>query len=455
MSVKTGYIVRYKTLALLSSDHEEYITHGGLVIPKRGKLPTEGARVMVRIEVPSGAYFEMPSQIVRLMPGMGFVVAFEPEARSNRVALDELMVSPEFTEMLENEGPATGPQKQVILMDPTLAPPPQPTEPAKPRPSMAPDARPTEPVGAGRPSMPSPTAPAAAPLAAGDSLDGDTAEDPPASSTDDDGPAFKMPEPGQSYPVYAVKLATLLDLVALSEDLQRSGRLPLPVANDPGEVGVPAQVRCTLPGRNTYEMWGVLVENTGRGVVIRIQRDDPQLQTMLAYPRTTKGQRRLATEVEAHRRPIEVLRLQQERSGEDLEKMPLRRRLQRMGMDDKINLALSGGREERMALAQDGNKAIHHYLLKNARISLEEIAFMARLPTLNPDVLNKIGENPAYTQNPQVVRNLVFNPRTPPKLAVRLVDRLSRSDLQQIARRTSMSRVVVSAAQKRLGRGRR
>ena len=105
-----------------------------------------------------------------------------------------------------------------------------------------------------------------------------------------------------------------------------------------------------------------------------------------------------------------------------------------------------------MALASDGNKAIHHYLLKNARTSMDEIVMMARLPTLNPDVLMKIGENPAYTQNPQVVRNLVFNPKTPVKLAVRLIDRLPKSVLNLIAKRTSMHRSIVSAAQKKLGR---
>lgn len=103
-----------------------------------------------------------------------------------------------------------------------------------------------------------------------------------------------------------------------------------------------------------------------------------------------------------------------------------------------------------MALANDGNKAIHHYLLRNAKISLDEIALMARMPGLNPDVLVKIGENPAYTQNPQIVRHLVFNPKTPTKLSLRLLDRLPRGDLQIIAKR-NMHRALVAAAQKKLG----
>ena len=121
-----------------------------------------------------------------------------------------------------------------------------------------------------------------------------------------------------------------------------------------------------------------------------------------------------------------------------------------MGMDDKINLALSGNREERMALAMDSNKAVHHYLLKNAKLTLDEIAYMARLPSLNPDVLDKIAENPAYTQNPSVTKALVFNPRTPVRTAIRLLDRLPRNELVNLSKRMSMNQRLVMAAKNKL-----
>ena len=119
-------------------------------------------------------------------------------------------------------------------------------------------------------------------------------------------------------------------------------------------------------------------------------------------------------------------------------------------MDDKINLAQAGNKEERMALAMDPNKAVHHYLLKNAKITVDEIAFMARLPSLNPPVLDKIAENPAYTQNPSVAKALVYNPKTPVRTAIRLLDRLPRSEVMNLAKRMGMNLKLVMAAKKRL-----
>jgi hypothetical protein len=138
---------------------------------------------------------------------------------------------------------------------------------------------------------------------------------------------------------------------------------------------------------------------------------------------------------------------------ESLEDLPLRRRLQRMGMDEKINLAQSGNKEERIALAMDSNKAIHHYLLKNAKVTLDEIAFMARLPSLNPDVLDKIAENPSYTQNPSVAKALVYNPKTPVRTAIRILDRLPRSEVMNLAKRTGMNLKLVMAAKKKIEKG--
>ncbi|MEQ8976988.1 MAG: hypothetical protein RL846_03620, partial [Deltaproteobacteria bacterium] len=147
-----------------------------------------------------------------------------------------------------------------------------------------------------------------------------------------------------------------------------------------------------------------------------------------------------------------VIKLTDVAPDEDFDKMPIRRRLARMGMDDKINMALSGNREERMALAMDGNRAVHHYLLKNAKITLDEIAFMSRLPSLNPDVLDKIAENPMYTQNPTVTKALVYNPKTPIRTAIRLLDRLPRPEIMNLAKRSNMNLRLVMAAKKKIER---
>ena len=69
---------------------------------------------------------------------------------------------------------------------------------------------------------------------------------------------------------------------------------------------------------------------------------------------------------------------------------------------------------------------------------------------MNPDVLAKIGENPTYLQNLSVVKNLIYNPKTPITLSVRLLDRLPRSEVMNLAKRTSMNGRLVQAAKKKI-----
>jgi hypothetical protein len=65
-------------------------------------------------------------------------------------------------------------------------------------------------------------------------------------------------------------------------------------------------------------------------------------------------------------------------------------------------------------------------------------------------VLDKIAENPGYTQNPSVAKALVYNPKTPVRTAIRLLDRLPRSEVMNLAKRMGMNLKLVMAAKKRL-----
>jgi hypothetical protein len=253
--------------------------------------------------------------------------------------------------------------------------------------------------------------------------------------------------------VYAVRFGGVRAFVALLPRLRSEGRISLPHAEGEAAVGDVARLRMTLPGHNVFEAWARIAMIEARSIELRVGLDDEGVRKALVHPETIAARARLAAEGPGEADEVAVTRLSEQVPDDDDEKMPLRRRISRMGMEDKINLALSGNREERMALAMDSNKAIHHYLLKNAKLTLDELAFMARLPSLNPDVLDKIAENPAYTQNPAVTRALVNNPRTPVKTSIRLLDRLPRSEVMNLAKRTGMNARLVMAAKKKLEGG--
>ena len=282
--------------------------------------------------------------------------------------------------------------------------------------------------------------------------DEDDDGDPGTLESDQDSEAlsnFRTPRPGDKYVVYVLKYRTIYDYSQILPELEQNARVFVPYVGETSKEGDLALLRLKLPGRNIFEIWALVGKSTSEQVIIHVNKESPTFLKAVVFPKSASGLKRAATERPEHRGPVNVIRMQEERK-ENLDDIPLKRRLSRMTMEDKVNMALSGTREERMALAMDGNKAIHHYLLKNARISVDEIAFIARLPTMNPDVLGKIGENPTYLQNLSVVKNLIYNPKTPITLSIRLLDRLPRSEVMNLAKRTSMNGRLVQAAKKKI-----
>ena len=102
-------------------------------------------------------------------------------------------------------------------------------------------------------------------------------------------------------------------------------------------------------------MWSVVEAISSRQFTLRVNDKDELYRKAVLYPESVAAKARLQRETkdEIESTPMQVVFFTEQKAQEDEEKMPLRRRLARMGMDDKINLALSGNREERMALAMD------------------------------------------------------------------------------------------------------
>jgi hypothetical protein len=124
-------------------------------------------------------------------------------------------------------------------------------------------------------------------------------------------------------------------------------------------------------------------------------------------------------------------------------------RREALSTPEKLQLAAACDRELRLELLRDPNKLLHPLVLRNPRISVDEVLFAARLPTLNPDALKLIAEHPEWGQNATIVSALVRNPHTPLPVAVRLVPRLPRAELRALA--SSQGRApIVQAAKKEM-----
>ncbi|MGD8776187.1 MAG: hypothetical protein PVH57_09010 [Syntrophobacterales bacterium] len=122
--------------------------------------------------------------------------------------------------------------------------------------------------------------------------------------------------------------------------------------------------------------------------------------------------------------------------------------IQDLPVPEKIELAKTGSREERLILIRDGNKEVREAVLDNARITEVEIAAIASSPNVPNELLDKIIANLDWMKNYQVMLALVNNPRTPPSLALKLVDRLRHKDLKQLAESKNLFEELVAAAKR-------
>jgi hypothetical protein len=124
---------------------------------------------------------------------------------------------------------------------------------------------------------------------------------------------------------------------------------------------------------------------------------------------------------------------------------PLTERLKVMTVSEKTQLALSGSREERAALLRDNAKTVHIFVLKNPRIGIDEVQYAAKLPSLSPDALKMISEHRDWSTNATVCSALVRNPKTPLPIAVRMLDRIPKSDLKTLAKGGARDQIVAAA----------
>jgi hypothetical protein len=117
---------------------------------------------------------------------------------------------------------------------------------------------------------------------------------------------------------------------------------------------------------------------------------------------------------------------------------------------EKVQLALHGSRDERNAILRDRDRTLHPFVLKNPQLDADDVLAIAKNAQMTADLLGLIGERKDWIQRPAIALALARNPRTPPQLAVRVLDHVSTEALRQIAKGTGVPPHVTQAARKKL-----
>lgn len=117
---------------------------------------------------------------------------------------------------------------------------------------------------------------------------------------------------------------------------------------------------------------------------------------------------------------------------------------------EKIHQALRGNRDERAAILREGNPSLQLQVLRNPGLQPDEVAAIAKMRTVTPELLKQITDRREWAQRPEVAIGLVRNPKTPIPLAIRMLDHVSQQDLRQLAKDANTRTAIQQAARKKV-----
>lgn len=132
---------------------------------------------------------------------------------------------------------------------------------------------------------------------------------------------------------------------------------------------------------------------------------------------------------------------------------PLADRLRELPRVQKIILATKADRTERAILIQDNDPQVLSSLLKNPRITIDEVVRVAKSAFLSYQTAEVIMKTGQFMASIDVRVALIHNAKTPPQFALRILPTLPESEVRTIARGAATSMALKQAALKRLQGG--
>ena len=126
-------------------------------------------------------------------------------------------------------------------------------------------------------------------------------------------------------------------------------------------------------------------------------------------------------------------------------------RILMLNVAQKAVLAMRGGREERMILVRDTNKLVALGVLRNPRMTEDDVESIARMRNVSDEVLRQLGQNREWTKSYAIISTLVNNPRTPQGISTNFVPRLQTQDLKRLSRSRDVPELIRRMAKRTLG----
>ena len=139
-------------------------------------------------------------------------------------------------------------------------------------------------------------------------------------------------------------------------------------------------------------------------------------------------------------RIIESERL--EKGEVNAERVSLIRQIMFMNTKDRMKLAMKGDREARSILIRDSNKVVCSAVVKNPRVTEQEVENIASMRTVADEVLRLIALNRSWARSYPIIHNLARKPLTPIPTVMNILPRIRTKDLANLTQNRNVSEAV-------------
>jgi len=117
-------------------------------------------------------------------------------------------------------------------------------------------------------------------------------------------------------------------------------------------------------------------------------------------------------------------------------------KIAQLDVKGRIQLAMKGNKEERSLLIRDGTKVVAIAVLESPKLTDSEVEKFAGQKNVLEAVLRSISMKRRFVKQYPVLRQLVFNPRTPIDVSLGLIKNLLVQDLRNLAGNKEVSETV-------------
>ena len=117
-------------------------------------------------------------------------------------------------------------------------------------------------------------------------------------------------------------------------------------------------------------------------------------------------------------------------------------RIMKLGVKDRIKLAMKGDREARNMLIRDPNRLVSQAVVNNPRITEQEVESISSMRSISEDILRQVANNRQWARSYTIGHNLAKNPRTPIANVLTILSRMQLRDLVTLSKNRNVSDAV-------------